>query len=50
MSGNFFMMSNDIFNGDITPYEFTVYSYLMMKADRKTMNCYPTVANNRFGL
>ncbi len=41
MSGNFFMMKNDIFKCNLNPYEFLVYSYLCMKADRKTMTCYP---------
>lgn len=43
MSGNFFKMDNDIFRCGLTAYEFIVYSYLIMKADRKTMTCYPAV-------
>lgn len=43
MRGNFFKMDNDIFRCGLTAYEFMVYSYLVMKADRKTMTCYPAV-------
>ncbi|MDY3304356.1 MAG: helix-turn-helix domain-containing protein [Clostridia bacterium] len=44
MSGNFFTMENAIFNCGLSPYEFMVYSYLCMKADRKTKTCYPAAA------
>lgn len=44
MSGNFFTMENDIFKCKLSPYEFMVYAYLCMKADRKTMTCYPSAA------
>ena len=43
MSGNFFKMENDIFKCGLDVYEFVVYSYLVMKADRVEMTCYPTV-------
>lgn len=36
------MMNNDIFKLGLSAYEFTVYAYLVMKADRATMTCYPT--------
>lgn len=42
MSGNFFKMNNDIFKCGLDVYEFMVYSYLVMKADREEMTCYPT--------
>ena len=35
-------MNNDIFKSGIDAYEFMVYSYLVMKADREEMTCYPT--------
>ena len=44
MSGNFFKMDNDIFKCGLNAYEFMVYSYLVMKADRVKMTCYPTVS------
>ena len=44
MSGNFFKMDNDIFKCGLNAYEFMVYSYLVMKADRTKMTCYPTVS------
>ena len=44
MSGNFFKMDNDIFKCGLNAYEFMVYSYLVMKADREKMTCYPTVS------
>ena len=44
MSGNFFKMDNDIFKSGLSAYEFIVYAYLVMKADRKTMTCYPSAA------
>ena len=44
MRGNFFKMDNDIFKCGLDAYEFMVYSYLVMKADRETMTCYPTVS------
>ena len=44
MSGNFFKMDNDIFKYGLNAYEFVVYSYLVMKADRVKMTCYPTVS------
>lgn len=43
MKGNFFKMHNDIFKCGLDAYEFLVYSYLVMKADREKMTCYPTV-------
>ena len=43
MRGNFFKMDNDIFKYGLDAYEFLVYSYLVMKADRDKMTCYPTV-------
>ena len=36
MNGNFFTMQNDIFKCGLSAYEFIVYAYLVMKADRKT--------------
>lgn len=44
MNGKFFSMENDIFKCGLSAYEFIVYAYLMMKSDRKTMTCYPSVA------
>lgn len=44
MSGNFFMINNDIFKCGLKAYEFKVYAYLVMKADRDTMTCYPAVS------
>ena len=44
MSEKFFKMDNDIFKFDLSAYEFVVYAYLVMKADRKTMTCYPSAA------
>ena len=44
MSEKFFKMDNDIFKCGLSAYEFMVYSYLVMKADRKTMTCFPSVA------
>ena len=44
MRGNFFKMDNDIFKYGLNAYEFMVYSYLVMKADRVKMTCYPTVS------
>lgn len=44
MSEKFFKMDNDIFKCGLSPYEFTVYSYLVMKADRKMMTCFPSVS------
>ena len=44
MRGNFFKMDNDIFKCGLDAYEFMVYSYLVMKADREKMTCYPTVS------
>ena len=44
MSGNFFKMDNDIFKCGLDAYEFIVYSYFVMKAERETMTCYPTAA------
>ena len=44
MKGNFFKMHNDIFKCGLDAYEFFVYSYLVMKADREKMTCYPTVS------
>ena len=37
MRGNFFKMDNDIFKCRLDAYEFLVYSYLVMKADRDKM-------------
>ena len=42
MNGKFFTMQNDIFKCGLSAYEFTVYAYLVMKADRKTGTCYPS--------
>lgn len=39
MNGNFFTMQNDIFKCGLSAYEFIVYAYLVMKADRKTGTC-----------
>lgn len=44
MNGNFFTMQNDIFKCGLLAYEFIVYAYLVMKADRKTGTCYPSAA------
>ena len=44
MNGNFFTMQNDIFKCGLSAYEFIVYAYLVMKADRKTGTCYPSAA------
>ena len=44
MRGNFFKMDNDIFKCGLNAYEFLVYSYLVMKADREKMTCFPTVS------
>ena len=44
MSEKFFKMDTDIFKFDLSAYEFVVYAYLVMKADRKTMTCYPSAA------
>ncbi len=42
MNGNFFMLENKIFSCDLDVYEFKVYAYLCMRADRKTMTCFPS--------
>ena len=44
MRGNFFKMDNDIFKCGLNAYEFLVYSYLVMKADREKMTCFPAVS------
>lgn len=36
-------MNNNIFNCGLNAYEFLVYSYLVMKADREKQMCYPSV-------
>ena len=38
-----FYLTNDIFKMDIPPYEFKVYTYLVMRADRQTNKCFPSV-------
>lgn len=42
MKGNFFMLENRIFKADLDVYEFKVYAYLCMRADKKTMSCFPS--------
>lgn len=42
MNGNFFILENKIFQYDLDVYEFKVYAYLCMRADRKTMTCFPS--------
>lgn len=44
MSGKFFMLKNEIFECDLDVYEFKVYAYLCMRADRKTGTCFPSAA------
>lgn len=44
MSGKFFMLENEIFECDLDVYEFKVYAYLCMRADRKTRTCFPSAA------
>ena len=44
MNGKFFTMQNDIFRCGLSAYEFMIYTYLVMKADRKTKTCYPAAA------
>lgn len=41
MNGNFFMLENKIFKYELDVYEFKVYAYLCMRANRKTMTCFP---------
>lgn len=36
------MLENKIFQYDLDVYEFKVYAYLCMRADRKTMTCFPS--------
>lgn len=43
MTGNFFMLENSIFQCDLSVYEFKIYAYLCMRADRKN-TCYPTAS------
>ncbi len=44
MNGKFFMLKNEIFECDLDVYEFKVYAYLCMRADRKTGTCFPSAA------
>ena len=44
MSSKFFMLKNNIFECDLDVYEFKVYAYLCMRADRKTSTCFPSAA------
>lgn len=44
MSGKFFMLKNEIFECELDVYEFKVYAYLCMRADRKTDTCFPSAA------
>ena len=50
MSGNFFMMSNDIFNGDITPYRVYCVFVPYDESGQKNHELLPDCGNNRFGL
>lgn len=36
------MLENKIFQCNLDVYEFKVYAYLCMRADRKTMTCFPS--------
>ncbi len=42
LKGNFYQMSNAIFCYDLTPTEFTVYSYLVRCAGEKEI-CWPSI-------
>lgn len=44
MKGKFFTLKNDIFDCDLDTYEFKIYAYLCMRADRETNTCFPTAA------
>lgn len=44
MIGKFFQLRNEIFACDLDVYEFKVYAYLCMRADRKTNTCFPSAA------
>lgn len=48
MKGNFFMLENKIFQCSLDVYEFKVYAYLCMRADRKTMTCFPSAQRIAF--
>ena len=43
MKGKFFVMENRIFEAGLDPFEFTIYAYLKMRADRRTKTCFPSV-------
>lgn len=42
MNGKFFTLENRIFQCDLDAYEFKIYAYLCMRADRKTKTCFPS--------
>ena len=44
MKGNFFMLENSIFQCDLTVFEFKIYAYLCMRANREN-TCFPTASN-----
>lgn len=44
MNGKFFTLKNNIFDYDLDAYEFKIYAYLCMRADRETNTCFPTAA------
>lgn len=44
MSGKFFILKNEIFECELDVYEFKVYAYLCMRADRITGTCFPSAA------
>ena len=44
MKGNFFALENEIFEYGLNVYEFVVYAYLRMRADRNTNSCFPTAS------
>ena len=39
---DFFMLPNDVFSLDLSPYEVAVYAYLLRCENRKTFQCYPS--------
>lgn len=43
MKEKYYTMPNSIFGKGITPSEFAVLSYLRMRADRDTGNCFPKI-------
>ncbi|MCH5188461.1 MAG: helix-turn-helix domain-containing protein [Oscillospiraceae bacterium] len=46
---NVFYLPNDIFKSNLPPYEYKVFTYLIMRADRKSGFCFPsipTIAND----